>query len=67
MNNASGSVQDHSNEQNVNATKTTDNGSVPGEVSLTGATLIGSQSGRAGDAFAPRGGNQSTADGSRCT
>ena len=51
----------------MNATETTDNGSVPGEVSLTGATSIGSQSGRAGDAFAPRGGNQSSGDGSRRT
>ena len=46
--------ENHNNIRNINATETVDNSSVPGEVSLGGGS-IPSQSGRAGDAFAPRG------------
>ena len=57
--------QNHNEERNVNATET-ENTSVPGEVSVDVATSIGSQSGHAGDAFAPRD-NCSTSKGSRCS
>ena len=68
MNNTtSGNNQDNNNERNKNATETADNGSVPGEVSLGGATSIGSQSGCAGDAFTPRGGNRSAGESNRRT
>ena len=40
--------------RNINATETVENGSIPGQVSLGGGS-VASQSGRAGDALAPRG------------
>ena len=64
LNNEGGNNHNRNDERNVNSTETNDNGSVPGEVSLAGATSVGSQSRRAGDAFAPRD-NRSTGSGSR--
>ena len=47
---------DGGNERQINATDT-EQSSVPGEVSVGGTSSIQSQTGRAGDAFAPRQGN----------
>ena len=53
LNNEGGNNHNRNDERNFNSTETNDNGSVPGEVSLAGAMFVGSQSGQAGDVFAP--------------